>query len=198
MANCAFLSGHLCAPRPAASSACAVTWESGEFFDGPDPRAFSLRPDGCGLTAKLEQPRRRVFSYADNQTGWICRWDPGLWNAPFLLPPKIDKTAVWLGVPGFPRAEAGAFLLAAAAPAPWERHGPDCYRAGPASSARHWGGALTGLSTGKVESIPAGERNPHYFGAPENQPAFDHNCVSCSSPSAKKRCRSADGLRRSG
>ncbi len=110
-----------------------------------------------------------MFSYA---TAKQAELPAGAWALDHTISFTAEdkQSAVWLGVPGYsPRARA--VFPAAAARAPTFRGGPSRTRRGPAARAPPGMGRLP-VSWESGQSL-ALERNPHYFGAPENQAAFD-------------------------
>ena len=167
-----FKAGIFARPAGCESSACAVTWESGEFLMDQTRVAFSLRPDSLWSDGQALNAQDAVFSY---QLAKEVDLPMGTWalERTISFTAEDDKTAVWLGVPGFsPRELAPFFWL----PLPRHQLGsadPTAIGQDPQAERAPLGwGAYRLVSWESGKSIQL-EKNPYYFGAAKNQPAFD-------------------------
>ena len=167
-----FKAGIFVRPAGCTSSECAVKWESGEFQMDQTRVEFQLRTDGLWSDGERLTAEDAVFSYA---TAKQAELPAGAWalDRTISFTAEDKQSAVWLGVPGYsPRELAPFFWL------PLPAHqlaGTD-----PAALAEDLQAARAPLGWGayRLVSWESGrslelERNPHYFGAPENQAAFD-------------------------
>ena len=167
-----FKAGIFVRPAGCESSACAVTWESGEFQMDRTRVEFRLRADALWSDAEPLTAQDALFSY---QTAKLAALPAGAWalDRTDSFTAEDDLTAVWLGVPGFfPRELAPFFWL----PLPAHQLSgtePAALSEDPqaARAPLGWGAyRLVRWESGKNLEL---ERNPHYFGAAESQAGFD-------------------------
>lgn len=167
-----FKAGIFVRPSGCQSSACAVTWKSGEFLMDQTRVEFRLRPDALWSDAEPLTAQDALFSY---QTAKQAALPAGAWalDRTDSFTAEDDLTAVWLGVPGFfPRELAPFFWL----PLPAHQLSgtePAALSEDPqaARAPLGWGAyRLVSWESGKNLEL---ERNPHYFGAAESQAGFD-------------------------
>jgi len=167
-----FKAGIFVRPAGCERSACAVTWESGEFQMDRTRVEFRLRPDALWSDAEPLTAQDALFSY---QTAKQAALPAGAWalDRTDSFTTEDDLTAVWLGVPGFSPRELAPFFwlplpahqLSGTEPAALSED-PQAARA-----PLGWGAyRLVRWESGKNLEL---ERNPHYFGAAENQEGFD-------------------------
>ena len=167
-----FKAGILVRPAGCAASDCAQKWESGEFQMDQTRVEFRLRPDALWSDGEPLTAADAVFSY---QLAKKEALPAGAWALDRTISFTADdeRTAVWLGVPGFsPRELAPFFWL----PLPARQFAAADLAAiaGDPQAARAplgWGAyRLVNWESGKRLEL---ERNPYYFGGEESQADFD-------------------------
>jgi hypothetical protein len=127
---------------------------------------FQLRTDGLWSDGERLTPWTQCFHTL--QPNSERPREPGLWTAAHFFYAEDKQSAVWLGVPANPRASSlrtsgcRASRTITALTSLRTRPGPEAARA-----PLGWGAyrLLVSWESGEPEL----ERNPHYFGAPENQ-----------------------------
>lgn len=167
-----FKAGIFVRPAGCTSSECAVKWESGEFQMDQTRVEFQLRTDGLWSDGERLTAEDAVFSYA---TAKQAELPAGAWalDRTISFTAEDKQSAVWLGVPGYsPRELAPFFWL------PLPAHQLASVEPGELAGDPQVARAPLGWGAYRLVSWESGqslelERNPHYFGAPENQAAFD-------------------------
>lgn len=167
-----FKAGIFARPAGCGNSACAATWESGEFQMDLTRVEFNLRPDALWSDGEPLTAGDAVLSY---QLAKAAALPAGAWaldrTDSFIA--ENEHTVIWQGVPGFsPRELAPFFWL------PLPAH--QLASADPAALAQDPQAAREPLGWGAYRLVHwdssrslALERNPHYFGRTESQAAFD-------------------------
>ncbi len=162
-----FKAGIFVRPSGCQSSACAVTWKSGEFLMDQTRVEFRLRPDALWSDGLPLRAGDAEFSYKLAREANLSA-DAWALERTASFSAEDDQTAVWMGVPGFsPRDLAPFFWL----PMPERQFGDADAAAQAGRSPLGWGAyRLVRWESGKSIQL---ERNPYYFGLKESQPAFD-------------------------
>ncbi|MEL7645349.1 MAG: ABC transporter substrate-binding protein [Anaerolineaceae bacterium] len=167
-----FKAGIFVRPSGCESSACAVTWESGEFQMDQTRVEFQLRPDALWSDGQPLSAQDAVFSY---EIAGKAALPGGAWalDRTISFTAENEQTVVWLGVPGFfPRELAPFFWL----PLPahqLESLDPAALEQEPQAARAPLGWGAYRLTSWESSQSMVLERNPYYFGAAEDQPGFD-------------------------